>query len=83
MEASPNEHSRTVAQLQQEYRSYAERLASLQGCSYLSEDEQLEETRLKKLKLHAKDRLNALGAYRSDEGTRARDTNTQAPNTAA
>jgi hypothetical protein len=83
MEASPNEHSRTVAQLQQEYRSYAERLASLQGCSYLSEDEQLEETRLKKLKLHAKDQLNALGAYRSDEGTRSRETNTQAPNNAA
>ena len=49
-----------IARLQAEHRRYAQRLAELIEKPYLSEDEQLEEIRLKKLKLHAKDLIFAL-----------------------
>jgi hypothetical protein len=65
MEASPNGHSVVAARLLEEHRAYAERLESLQSISYLSAEQQIEETRLKKLKLHAKDQLNALGSIQT------------------
>ena len=46
--------------LHQEHHSYAQRLEELLQKPYLSDDEQLEEVRLKKLKLHAKDLIFAL-----------------------
>jgi hypothetical protein len=49
-----------IHRLQAEHRRYAQRLEELIEKPYLSEDEQLEEVRLKKLKLHAKDLIFAL-----------------------
>jgi hypothetical protein len=52
--------SEEIHRLQAEHRRYAQRLEELIQKPYLSEDEQLEEVRLKKLKLHAKDLIVAL-----------------------
>ena len=52
--------SAEINRLQAEHRRYAQRLEELIQKPYLSEDEQLEEVRLKKLKLHAKDLIFAL-----------------------
>ena len=52
--------SEEIERLQSEHRRYAQRLEELLQKPYLSEDEQLEEVRLKKLKLHAKDLIFAL-----------------------
>ena len=52
--------SEEIDRLQSEHRRYAQRLEELIQKPYLSEDEQLEEVRLKKLKLHAKDLIFAL-----------------------
>jgi hypothetical protein len=52
--------SEEIERLQAEHRRYAQRLEELVQKPYLSEDEQLEEVRLKKLKLHAKDLIYAL-----------------------
>lgn len=52
--------SAEIERLQAEHRRYAQRLEELLQKPYLSEDEQLEEVRLKKLKLHAKDLIYAL-----------------------
>lgn len=49
-----------IDRLHSEHHRYAQRLEELLGKPYLSEDEQLEEVRLKKLKLHAKDLIFAL-----------------------
>jgi len=49
-----------IARLTAEHRRYAQRLEELLQKPYLSEEEQLEEVRLKKLKLHAKDLIFAL-----------------------
>jgi hypothetical protein len=49
-----------IDRLQSEHHRYAQRLEQLLEKPYLSEDEQLEEVRLKKLKLHAKDLIYAL-----------------------
>lgn len=46
--------------LHSEHRRYAQRLDELLQKPYLSADEQLEEIRLKKLKLHAKDLIFAM-----------------------
>jgi uncharacterized protein YdcH (DUF465 family) len=46
--------------LAQEHLQYAQRLDSLIQKKYLSEDEKLEEVRLKKLKLHLKDQMECL-----------------------
>ena len=51
-----------IARLHAEHRSYAQRLEELLQKPYLSEDEQIEEVRLKKLKLHAKDLIYRAGA---------------------
>jgi hypothetical protein len=49
-----------LAQLEQQHREYEQQLSALVSKPYLSPDEELEETRLKKLKLHVKDQLNHL-----------------------
>jgi hypothetical protein len=49
-----------INRLHAEHRRYAQRLDELIQKPYLSADEQLEEVRLKKLKLHAKDLIFAL-----------------------
>jgi hypothetical protein len=52
--------SEELDRLHAEHQRYAQRLEELLQKRYLSEDEQLEEVRLKKLKLHAKDLIYAL-----------------------
>jgi hypothetical protein len=52
--------SEEIGRLHAEHRRYAQRLEELIQKPYLSADEQLEEVRLKKLKLHAKDLIFAL-----------------------
>lgn len=52
--------SEEITRLHAEHHRYAQRLEELVEKPYLSEDEQLEEIRLKKLKLHAKDLIYAL-----------------------
>jgi hypothetical protein len=52
--------SEEIDRLHAEHSRYAQRLEALLQKPYLSEDEQLEEIRLKKLKLHAKDLIFAL-----------------------
>jgi hypothetical protein len=52
--------SEEIDRLHAEHRSYAQRLEDLLQKPYLSAEEQLEEVRLKKLKLHAKDLIFAL-----------------------
>ena len=46
--------------LADEHSQYSQRLDSLIHKKYLSEDEKLEEVRLKKLKLHLKDQMQSL-----------------------
>jgi uncharacterized protein YdcH (DUF465 family) len=46
--------------LASEHSQYAQQLDSLIQKKYLSEEEKLEEVRLKKLKLHLKDRMESL-----------------------
>lgn len=52
--------SAEIDRLHAEHHLYAQRLEELLQKPYLSADEQLEEVRLKKLKLHAKDLINEL-----------------------
>jgi len=52
--------SEEIDRLHSEHRRYAQRLEQLLEKPYLTEDELLEEVRLKKLKLHAKDLIFAL-----------------------
>ena len=52
--------SEEIERLHTEHRRYAQRLEELLQKPYLSAEEQLEEVRLKKLKLHAKDLIYAL-----------------------
>ncbi|HEY1209303.1 MAG TPA: DUF465 domain-containing protein [Terracidiphilus sp.] len=52
--------SAEIERLQAEHRSYAQRLEELVQKPYLTAEEQIEEVKLKKLKLHAKDLIFAL-----------------------
>ena len=52
--------SEEIVRLHAEHHRYAQRLEELLEKPYLSEDEQIEEIKLKKLKLHAKDLIFAL-----------------------
>ncbi len=49
-----------LKELESQHRGYSEQLEALAQKPYLSEDEQLEEVRLKKLKLHVKDLMATL-----------------------
>jgi uncharacterized protein YdcH (DUF465 family) len=56
--------------LAQEHTQYSTRLDSLTQKRYLSEDEKLEEIRLKKLKLRLKDQMESIERqYRQQFGT--------------
>ena len=59
VEANRLPDSEAITQLEQEHRRYSEQLEALIQKPYLSEDEQLEEVRLKKLKLSIKDQMAA------------------------
>jgi hypothetical protein len=52
--------SAEIDRLHAEHRNYAQRLEELLQKPYLSTEEQIEEVKLKKLKLHAKDMIFAL-----------------------
>ena len=52
--------SAEIDRLQAEHRHYAQRLEELLQKPYLSTEEQIEEIKLKKLKLHAKDLIFTL-----------------------
>ncbi len=52
--------SAEIQRLLTEHQRYSLRLEALMSKPYLSSDEQLEEVRLKKLKLHAKDLIHAI-----------------------
>ena len=49
-----------VCRLVREHTQYAQRLDTLTQKRYLSEDEKLEEVRLKKLKLRLKDQMESI-----------------------
>lgn len=54
--------------LASEHSQYAQQLESLIQKKYLSEEEKLEEVRLKKLKLHLKDQMESLEQkFRTDQ----------------
>lgn len=53
-----------LKELEAQHRRYSDQLEALIQKPYLSEDEQLEEVRLKKLKLHVKDLMAALQSRR-------------------
>lgn len=57
LEANGQPDSEAIRRLEEEHRHYSERLDTLLQKTWLSEDEQLEEVRLKKLKLRIKDQL--------------------------
>jgi hypothetical protein len=59
MEANGLPDSEEVNRLEAQHRHYSEQLETLIQKPYLSEQEQLEEIRLKKLKLYVKDQLVA------------------------
>jgi len=52
--------SAEIQRLLTEHQRYSLRLEALMTKPYLSSDEQLEEVRLKKMKLHAKDLISAI-----------------------
>jgi hypothetical protein len=57
LEANGQPNSEEIRRLEEQHRHYSEKLEALLQKPWLSDDEQLEEVRLKKLKLHIKDQL--------------------------
>jgi len=60
METFGSPNSEAIHHLQEQHRHYSDKLESLLQKPYLSAEEQLEEVRLKKLKLYVKDQMEAL-----------------------
>jgi uncharacterized protein YdcH (DUF465 family) len=55
-------------QLAQQHLDYARKLDALEAQPHLTEQEQIEETRLKKIKLHLKDQMEAIiSQYRGQQ----------------
>jgi uncharacterized protein len=55
-------------QLAAQHNDYAQKLETLESRTYLTSQEQLEEVRLKKLKLHLKDQMEAIvSQYRAQQ----------------
>ncbi|HEX3941031.1 MAG TPA: DUF465 domain-containing protein [Acidobacteriaceae bacterium] len=69
MDAEPNGQMEygdlRLNRLREEHSRYSQQLESLMSKPYLSEEEKLEEVRLKKLKLHLKDQIVGLRASAS------------------
>jgi uncharacterized protein YdcH (DUF465 family) len=62
---STNEDFRKLAE---QHSEYARKLDALEAQSHLTDQEQIEETRLKKLKLHSKDQMEAIiSQYRGQQ----------------
>ena len=59
-ELRESQMSAEIQRLLTEHQRYSQRLDALMTKPYLSSDEQLEEVRLKKMKLHAKDLISAI-----------------------
>ena len=59
MEIDQKAASEVIRSLEDQHRHYEQQLAALLAKPYLSEDEQLEEVRLKKIKLRIKDEIAA------------------------
>ena len=57
VEANGQPDSEEIRRLEEQHRHYSEKLEALLQKPWLSEDDHLEEVRLKKLKLHVKDQL--------------------------
>lgn len=57
LEANGLPDSEAIRHLEEQHRHYSEKLEALLQKPWLSEEDQLEEVRLKKLKLHVKDQL--------------------------
>ena len=59
LETSALPDSEAIRRLEAEHRHYSEQLENLLQKPYLSEEELIQEVRLKKLKLHTKDLITA------------------------
>jgi hypothetical protein len=57
VETAGTQDKEALQQLQEEHRRYSEKLDGLLQSTYLSSEEQMEEVRLKKLKLRVKDEI--------------------------
>ena len=68
VESASDGDERRISRLASQHSDFASKLDALESLPHLTEEEQLEETRLKKLKLRLKDQMEAiLSQYRSQQ----------------